>query len=702
MEPFISITTTTMRTSSLLILGLLACATHAQNVGINTTGAAPAASAMLDIVSTNSGLLIPRVALTATNAAGPVTAPATALLVYNTATAGTSPNNVVPGFYYWTGTAWTRMFSAGDGWRTIGNAGTVATTNFIGTTDAVAFVTKTGGAAATNERIRVLATGQVVHNNTGFFTGDVFSVYSNNTTNGTTASITNTLGTFAINGYASGSGTALYGEVNGGTNSQATVVLADLYGTSTLAASTSEAVWGINGTAALGTGATASSAIAVRGDATGAAGSASTMGIAGLNSGTAGSAYGVYGQNASSAAPAVFGINTLTTGFATTGVQGQAAGTAGGSGLRGFGTAAAIGAGQSTFGVRGSTTVAPTGTGFATGVRGDATGGTGTNFGVYGQVASATGYGMDAVNTNTAGTALLAIGNNAAGTFLVTGSGAALNGNGVGALAIAKTAASGVGLVGVGNNLTTAIITPASGCGVAGTGTQFGVMGYATTTVSTDPVNNAATAGANASSGGYFEVQSGGVAQTWSYVGVQDNGGVLRKIIGPGTVNTIVQDTEGNRVALSCPEAPENLFQDYGAGRLVNGRAQIVIDPIFAKNIVVNEAHPLRVFVQLEGDCKGVYVTNKTASGFDVVELDGGTSDIPFTYSIVANRADELNADGSLARYSEERFPPAPGPQPTVLQPGQEVDDRAARDQAQPKVAEAAPGLDKLKGTRKR
>ncbi len=25
------------------------------------------------------------------------------LLVYNTATAGTSPNNVTPGFYYWNG-----------------------------------------------------------------------------------------------------------------------------------------------------------------------------------------------------------------------------------------------------------------------------------------------------------------------------------------------------------------------------------------------------------------------------------------------------------------------------------------------------------------------------------------------------------------------------------------------------------------------
>lgn len=75
-----------------LVLITLTVELIAQNVAINTTGAAPNASAMLDVESTNRGLLIPRVALTATNAAGPITTPATSLLVYNTATAGTAPN----------------------------------------------------------------------------------------------------------------------------------------------------------------------------------------------------------------------------------------------------------------------------------------------------------------------------------------------------------------------------------------------------------------------------------------------------------------------------------------------------------------------------------------------------------------------------------------------------------------------------------
>jgi hypothetical protein len=88
---------------------LLYSYSSAQNVGINTTGTTPASSAGLDVDFTDKGLLIPRVALTAKNAAGPITSPTTSLLVYNTATAGTSPNNVNPGYYYWNGTSWDRL-----------------------------------------------------------------------------------------------------------------------------------------------------------------------------------------------------------------------------------------------------------------------------------------------------------------------------------------------------------------------------------------------------------------------------------------------------------------------------------------------------------------------------------------------------------------------------------------------------------------
>lgn len=104
--------------SIVIMLNLITFRTSAQ-VAVNTDGTTYDVSAMLDVKSATKGFLPPRVALTAVNVAAPVTTPAIGLLVYNTATAGTSPNNVVPGNYYWNGTRWVAVSpplgtSAGD------------------------------------------------------------------------------------------------------------------------------------------------------------------------------------------------------------------------------------------------------------------------------------------------------------------------------------------------------------------------------------------------------------------------------------------------------------------------------------------------------------------------------------------------------------------------------------------------------------
>ena len=122
----------------------------AQNVGISSTsGFTPDASAGLDISYTNKGLLVPRVALTATNAAGPITSPATSLLVYNTATAGTAPNNVIPGYYYWNGLSWNMLVTGSQttnySWAITGNTGTSYPANYLGTTDNFGLHFKTYG-----------------------------------------------------------------------------------------------------------------------------------------------------------------------------------------------------------------------------------------------------------------------------------------------------------------------------------------------------------------------------------------------------------------------------------------------------------------------------------------------------------------------------------------------------------------------------
>ncbi|QQR87904.1 MAG: hypothetical protein IPJ76_06685 [Flavobacteriales bacterium] len=604
-----------MKTRLILPLAtiLMMAAEHgsAQNIGINVNGAAPDASALLDIDATalpaanKKGLLVPRVALTATNVAAPVVAPAPSLLVYNTNTAGVVPTNVTPGYYYWDG-AWVRFATTGQlGWGLTGNAGTVAGTNFIGTTDAVDWVIKTGGSAATNERARVLSGGQTVVNNTGLGTNtnDVFSVYSNATTNGATANIS-ALGARAINGYASGTGVGVFGTNSGN------------------AATT----FGMLATAPATTG----TANALRAEAA-APNSSAVIGIA----------------NTSAAA-----IPTATT---TRAVLGQVNGTIAGTGV-GIGVLGAINATMTTGDARGVQGQSPSALGI--GVFGVSTSAAVTNnpIGVLGGASSNTGFGMDAYNTGATGTALIAEGNNIGGFFLTGGSGVASTGSGVGLFSLATTVASGTGVLGVGNN-TGAFGTLVAGSGLAGTGTSFGVYGVATS-------NAVGAAGAPARAGGYFVSGTGGT-QSFTYVACYEGGGVPRKVMGNGTVNTVVKNTSGQQVLLSAPEAPENLFQDYGQGMLVNGRAHVDLDPTLARNILVNEQHPLRAFVQLRGDCNGVFVTNETATGFDVIELNGGTSNVGFNWTVTANRANEVLPDGTVWNYAEERFPVTQGAQET-------------------------------------
>ncbi len=157
------------------------------------------------------------------------------------------------------GTLFTLSGNTAPGWLTTGNTGTNATNNFIGTLDVNDFVVKTAGAAATNERVRFLRTGEVIVNNiaVGLNIGDVFAVYSTNTTNGANTNIAN-IGAFAINGYSAGAGIGIYGE-NAGTGIGVlgnTAGQAGLYGLSNNAAGfgLQAANTNVNGTGIIATG----------------------------------------------------------------------------------------------------------------------------------------------------------------------------------------------------------------------------------------------------------------------------------------------------------------------------------------------------------------------------------------------------------------------------------------------------------------
>jgi hypothetical protein len=161
-----------------IIIVLLFTLVSQAQVGINTSNP----QAALDITSSTDGFLIPRVALTITTSALPLTSPTISELVYNSATVA----DVTPGYYYWNGTIWVRLATGvSNNWTTIGNTGIIDGTNFIGT------------AAATNVDVAFrrnnLAAGKIGATSTSFGVGALnFGATTNSSAFGTNALTLNT------------------------------------------------------------------------------------------------------------------------------------------------------------------------------------------------------------------------------------------------------------------------------------------------------------------------------------------------------------------------------------------------------------------------------------------------------------------------------------------------------------------------------
>jgi len=96
-------------------------------------------------------------------------------------------------------------------------------------------------------------------------------------------------------------------------------------------------------------------------------------------------------------------------------------------------------------------------------------------------------------------------------------------------------------------------------------------------------------------------------------------------------------DGGARKVSLYAVEAPDNWFEDAGSGQLSNGSARIELDSTFAQT--VNTGLEYHVFLTPKGDCKGLYVSNESATSFEVHELGGGNSSIAFDYRIMAKRS---------------------------------------------------------------
>lgn len=182
----------------LLMLFISTAATHAQ-VGIGTT--APDTSSALEINSTNSGLLIPRMLQTQRDA---IASPATGLLIYQT--------DSTPGFYYYDGTVWTKFGGSDTDWTISGNdmynanTGNVAVGNTSPTAKFhITGTTVLGGGGTSTLYTNDFSSGGVSYN-TG--TGNTCSTGDNvwhiDTTDALLATCTSCTGNRAMVEYSSG------------------------------------------------------------------------------------------------------------------------------------------------------------------------------------------------------------------------------------------------------------------------------------------------------------------------------------------------------------------------------------------------------------------------------------------------------------------------------------------------------------------
>jgi len=116
--------------------------------------------------------------------------------------------------------------------------------------------------------------------------------------------------------------------------------------------------------------------------------------------------------------------------------------------------------------------------------------------------------------------------------------------------------------------------------------------------------------------------------------------------------NGVVRFPDGSQRLLHCMESPEHWFEDFGSAKLTGGRATVKLDADFAKTVKLND---YRVFLTPEGDCRGLYVQSKGTRGFEVRELQGGSSGARFSYRIVGKRKD-ITAHKRFAKI-ETRLP---------------------------------------------
>ncbi|MFF1867655.1 hypothetical protein [Streptomyces sp. CB03911] len=118
-----------------------------------------------------------------------------------------------------------------------------------------------------------------------------------------------------------------------------------------------------------------------------------------------------------------------------------------------------------------------------------------------------------------------------------------------------------------------------------------------------------------------------------------------------GTKAAVIRSGDGSSRLLYAVEAPESWFEDFGFGRLVDGRAQVTLDPDF---VAATEDGPYHVFLTEYEAGSGLHVTDRTPTGFGV-RAAVGSARSEFSYRVVARRGDVRSERFAVVRETDAK-----------------------------------------------
>lgn len=129
-----------------------------------------------------------------------------------------------------------------------------------------------------------------------------------------------------------------------------------------------------------------------------------------------------------------------------------------------------------------------------------------------------------------------------------------------------------------------------------------------------------------------------------------------------GAKSAAVTLPDGSLRGLFAIESPTSVFEDFGEAELHAGQAYVRLSEDFAAAI----GQVRHVFLTAEGDCRGLYISQKSEAGFEVQEMQGGSSNVRFSYRVIGSRKDvSRERMPILPRPSDPGYPAPPSAQPT-------------------------------------